>query len=128
MILELAWKGGLRFEGQGITVDGDSKAGPSPVQALGLALAGCMGSDVIDILTKGRFTVASMRVHFEGERAQEDPRRFLRIRLHFRLSGEIPSDRIQRALDLSRERYCSVWHSLNPDIAFGTSFEVSRNA
>jgi putative redox protein len=128
MTLELAWTGGLRFEahskGGVITLDGDGKAGPSPVQALGLALAGCMGADVIDILTKGRFSVEAMAVRFEGERAPTDPRRFVRISLHVRVRGLVPPDRVERALQLSRERYCSVWHSLQPDIEFHTSFEV----
>ncbi len=40
------------------------------------------------------------------------------------MQGEIPPDRVERAIQLSRERYCSVWHSLNPDIEFKTSFEI----
>ena len=42
--------------------------------------------------------------------------------------GEVPADRVERAIELSRERYCSVWHSLRPDIDFRTSFEIAASA
>ena len=44
--------------------------------------------------------------------------------LHFVVRGGVLADRVERAIELSRERYCSVWHSLRPDIDFRTSFEV----
>ena len=60
-VAELTWIGGLTFAGvsaaTSITIDGDSAAGPSPVQALAFALAGCMAADVVFILTKGRHTL-----------------------------------------------------------------------
>ena len=58
-----------------------------------------------------------------GWPARRDPRRFLRVRLRFEVSGDVPVEKIDRALALSRETYCSVWHSLRPDIEFETSFE-----
>jgi putative redox protein len=126
--LELDWKGDLRFEGRtgevGIVLDSAARAGPSPVQALAFSLAGCMAIDVVHILTKARLPLASLRARLVGERAPEDPKRLTRIDLHFRLEGRVPADRVERALALSREKYCSVWHSLRPDIVFNTSFEV----
>lgn len=74
--------------------------------------------------TKARLPLASLRARLVGERAPEDPKRLTRIDLHFRLEGRVPADRVERALALSREKYCSVWHSLRPDIVFNTSFEV----
>jgi putative redox protein len=123
----LEWKGGLRFAGTGaggeLLVDGDSTAGPSPVQLLAFALAGCMAADLVHILTRSRFPPRGVRVTFTGERAEEDPRRFVRIGLRFQVQGAVPPEKIERALALSRETYCSVWHSLRPDIEFETSFE-----
>jgi putative redox protein len=107
-----------------MTLDGDSAAGPSPVQALALALASCMGTDVVDVLVKGRFPIEGCEVVFDGERRPEPPRRFVAISLHFLVRGAVPGDRVERAIALSRERYCSVWHSMNPDIDFRTSYEV----
>jgi putative redox protein len=126
--LELDWKGDLRFEGRsgevGLVLDSAGKAGPTPVQALAFGLAGCMAVDVAHILNKARLPLASLRARLVGERAPEDPKRLTRIDLHFRVGGEVPADRVERALALSREKYCSVWHSLRPDIVFNTSFEI----
>jgi len=125
--IALEWKGGLRFAGAAaggeLVVDGDSAAGPSPVQLLAFGVAGCMAADLVHILTRSRGPPSAVRVAFTGERAEQDPRRFVRIELRFEVSGDVPADKIERALALSRETYCSVWHSLRPDIAFETSFE-----
>src|SRR3712207_7941187 len=51
-----------------------------------------------------------------GERAAEPPRRLLKVRLHFRIHGAVPQPSIERAIALSREKYCSVWHSLRQDV------------
>jgi putative redox protein len=126
--LELTWEGGLRFAGKAedarVTLDGSGKAGPSPVQALAFALAGCMAADVVDILAKGRLSVGGLRAHLRAWRAPEPPRRLVTVELSFVVIGNVPPDRVERAIALSRERYCSVWHSLRPDIAFATAFEI----
>ena len=123
----LEWKAGLRFAaatpGGQLLVDGDSEAGPSPVQLLAYALAGCMAADLVHILTRARVPPRGLRVTFTGERAEQDPRRFVRIGLRFEVSGDVPAEKVERALALSRQTYCSVWHSLRPDIKFETSFE-----
>jgi putative redox protein len=128
--VELDWEGDLRFRGRAgdheIVLDGDGRAAVSPVQALALALAGCMASDVVHILVKGRTPPQALRARLQGERAGEEPRRLLAVDLRFDVRGEVPADKVERAIALSREKYCSVWHSLRPDIAFTTSFEVTR--
>jgi len=48
----------------------------------------------------------------------------VKVDLHYTLTGEIPRDRVERAIQLSREKFCSVWHSMRPDIELTTSFEV----
>jgi len=112
--LDLVWQGDLRFAGRAdgveLVLDGAKAAGPSPVQALGFALAGCMAIDVAQI----------------GERRSEEPRRFVTIDLHFVVTGEVAPEKVERALALSREKYCSVWHSLRQDIEFRTSFEIEK--
>jgi len=127
--VELHWDGDLRFAGRAgdvqVTLDGSGASGPSPTQALALGLAGCMAIDVLDVLQKGRFEVRGLEARLVGERRPEPPRYFVRIDLHFVVQGAIPPDRVERAIALSRERYCSVWHSLRPDIDFQASFEVT---
>jgi len=125
-VVDLSWDSGLAFTARdgahAWVLDGRNQAGPSPVVALAAALAGCMSIDLVAILTKGRHAVRAMSTHLVGGRADDDPRRFLRMELRFTLDTDAASDQIQRAIDLSREKYCSVWHSLREDIELVTSF------
>jgi putative redox protein len=126
--VDLTWDGELRFRGRAgqaaVVVDSDGLAGPSPVQALALALAGCMSVDVVHILERGRQPLRGLRSRLLAERASADPHRLVRVDLRFTVRGEVAPDKVERAIALSRETYCSVWHSLRPDIDFTTSFEV----
>lgn len=106
-------------------LDGDGAAGPSPVDALALALAGCMAIDVADIVVKGRHDLQSLEARIVGQRRDEPPRRFVSFTLHFALTGQVPAHAAERAIQLSRDKYCSVWHSLRQDIDLFTSFEVA---
>ena len=122
--VRLRWAGeGLVFHGgpdggPSVTLDSDVGEGPSPTHFLLLALAGCMAVDVKMILEKSRVPVDSLEVEATGERAESAPRRFISIRLTYTLSGpgEEHEKRLQRALELSRDKYCSVLHSLDPGI------------
>jgi len=89
-----------------------------------MALAGCMAIDVADIVLKGRHRLTALEARITGERAEEPPRRFTHFTLHFVVTGEVPAHAVERAIQLSRDKYCSVWHSLRTDIALDTSFEV----
>ncbi len=126
--VELEWDAGLRFRGRAgeteLTIDSDGRAGLSPVQALALALGGCMSVDVVHILERGRLGLRGLRARLRAVRAAEDPRRLVSVDLRFTVTGDVPPDKVERAIALSREKYCSVWHSLRQDIAFTTSFEV----
>lgn len=124
----LTWQGDLTFRAaigeRAIALDGRSVAGPSPPEALALALAGCMAIDVADILTKGRHPLAGLEAAITGERREESPRYFVRFTLHFVVSGAVPAAAVERAIALSHDKYCSVWHSLRSDTEFATTFEV----
>jgi putative redox protein len=120
--IDLAWTGAQAFEattpdGRTIVTDGDSRAGLSPMELLAVATAGCMGIDVVHILGKARQPVTAVRVAFTGERAADEPRRFVRVRMEFTVDGGVGRAHLDRALQLSRDKYCSVWNSLQPDIA-----------
>jgi putative redox protein len=128
LVVDLEWKGGLRFGGRSgdmeILMDSPPKAGPSPVQALGFGLAGCMAMDVVSILERGRLEVKELRVRLEAQRAPDHPKRLLGAELKFVVKGAVPPDRVERAIQLSRDRYCSVLHSLRQDIELKTSFKI----
>ena len=128
-VLELVWEHDLVFGGRSgdiaMTLDSASVSGPSPMQALGFALAGCMAMDLVHILKKGRHDLRGLRVDLKGERTQTEPRRFTRIELRYTITGNVPAEPIERAIQLSREKYCSVWHSMRQEIALDVSFSVS---
>ena len=124
----LTWQGDLRFRavtGQNeIIFDSESQAGPSPPQAVAMALAGCMAIDLADIIIKGRHSLTALEARIVGDRAQDPPRRFTHFMLHFVVTGKVPTHAIERAIQLSRDKYCSVWHSLRQDIALEITFEA----
>jgi putative redox protein len=126
--LQLDWEGDMRFAGRvdgvAVALDGEGRGGPSPVQALAAALAGCMAIDVLQVLTRGRHRLAGLTARLAAERAAAEPRRLLRVDLRFVVAGDAPAHAVERAIALSREKYCSVWHSLRADIELRTSFEV----
>ena len=125
---ELLWSRGLQFGAtsgpNAIVIDGDGAAGPSPLQAAAFGLAGCMAADVVAILQKGRHPLAGLRVSLTADRAPNPPRRFIRVVLHFHLTGAVPPEAVERAIALSRDTYCSVWHSMRQDIELITTFEL----
>ncbi len=123
--VRLEWEGeGLRFKGSGtepvsptITIDGDNELAPGPMQVLLLAAASCAGSDVVLIMQKMRQDLGTLTVEVTGTRRDVDPRRYMAIRFDFHASGsELDRTKLDRAVALSIEKYCSVVASLAPDI------------
>lgn len=118
----LTWSGGLVFRGGApggpeTTIDGDNAAAPGPMLTLLLAAASCSGADVVSILEKMRVRILELRIEAAGERREEDPRRYTALHLDFHLRGEgLDQAKAARAVDLSVTKYCSVLHSLAPDI------------
>jgi putative redox protein len=136
-VADLVWLGDLKFaatlprerlpdatSAPRIIIDSAGLEGPSPVEALGLALAGCLSIDLVHILHRGRHAFHAMRSRLVGARAPDDPHRLVAVSLHFVVEGNVPPDAVQRALQLSREKYCSVWHSLRPDISLDLTFDI----
>jgi putative redox protein len=130
--VELVWEHDLVFGGRSgaasLTLDSAGQAGPSPVQALAFSLAACMGMDVVHILTKGRHDLRGLAIALVAERAPENPHRVTAVDMRFTLTGSVPDAQVQRAIDLSHEKYCSVWHSLREDIILSTHFTVAPPA
>ncbi|HZB25405.1 MAG TPA: OsmC family protein [Vicinamibacterales bacterium] len=127
--LQLIWEHDLVFAGTSgdaaLTLDSAGLHGPSPVQALAFGLAGCMAMDVVFVLRKGRHDLRGFRADLTGERAADHPRRFTTFTLALTINGHIPEDVVDRAIQLSREKYCSVWHSLRQDITLTVTRSVS---
>ena len=119
----LRWQEQLQFTGgpagrAPVSVDGDSKVATSPVELLLIAAASCTAADVVIILQKQRIKLEALDISARGTRRETEPRRFTAIAFHFAVRGEGADDvKVRRAIDLSLEKYCSVIHSLAPDIA-----------
>ena len=118
----LAWQERLRFRGGEpggpvTTIDGDNATAPGPMLTLLLAAAACTGADVVVILEKMRVPPRELRIEASGVRREEEPRRYTAIHLEYHIAGEgLDEARARRAIDLSITKYCSVIHSLAPDI------------
>jgi len=125
------WDGKMSFSGvtpsgHHVVMDaseevGGENRGPRPTELLLNAVAGCTGIDIISILNKMRLEPTSFHMDVKGERAEEHPKRFTKVHIHYALEGELPEDKVVRAIDLSKNKYCSVSRSLNADITVSYS-------
>lgn len=130
MSLALDWRGGLHFVNSpgspAIELQSSAPGVTSPVQALAYAVMGCMAMDVVHVIQKGRHDLTAMTVRFEGGRAEAHPRRFVSMTIDFQITGAIEDRVVERAIDLSRQKYCSVWNTIRPDVELRTSFTITR--
>ncbi|MDQ7859754.1 MAG: OsmC family protein [Armatimonadota bacterium] len=116
MKMRATWVAPMRFDAtteQGLRVvmdspAGESPGGPSPMETVLAALAGCTGMDVVSILNKMRAPLESMTIDVEAERAAEHPRVFTKIHLRYEVGGGVTREQVERAVSLSLERYCPV--------------------
>lgn len=104
---------------------GGPTVAPSPMEYLLLGTGGCTSIDVVMILQKGRQDVRGCECQLEAERAPTDPKIFTKINMHFVVTGKnLKADTVQRAIDLSAEKYCSASIMLGKMAAITHSFEV----
>jgi putative redox protein len=133
-VIRATWAGEHRFDtgrpdGAVARLDGSAHTGQTPPDALLSALAACSGIDVVDILAKRRTPVERLTIEVEGDRREEMPRRFLRLRITYRLDGAgIEAVHAERAVALAFEKYCSVAATLAPDTAVETLVVVNGAA
>ncbi|MBW3570778.1 MAG: OsmC family protein [Gemmatimonadetes bacterium] len=131
--VQVEWEGGMRWRGgpangPALLVDGERQAAPSPVDALVVSIASCSAIDVVDYLEKRRTPPSSASVSVRFSRAAEHPRRLTDLHLAYRVATDSPREHVERAVQLSFDKYCSVAASLAPDIRFGWEIEVSPAA
>lgn len=131
----LTWQEKLRFQarteaGAVTTIDGTGGGlSPSPMLMLLESLGGCMAIDVVDILTKGREKLRGLELEVSGVRREDPPRRYVSLSLGFRVRGEdLSRTKVERAVELSLETYCSVFHTLDPELRENTDVEIHIEA
>jgi putative redox protein len=130
--VQVTWSGdhvfdGVRLSGgPSITMDSSGKQGPSPVDTLLCALAGCTGVDVVDILAKRRTPMSAMSVDVVGERFAGTPGRITKIELVYHIIGaEVERVHAERAIELAVTKYCSVRDSLDPSMPITWRLELN---
>ena len=115
MIVHSDWKHdevfqGTTEDGKTITIDGESAHthGPSPLQAVLMALCSCTSVDVVSILRKKRQDLRGLRVSAHATQAETPPRVFTHIKLTYAVRGRLSRKAVEDAVSLSKNKYCSV--------------------
>jgi putative redox protein len=117
-VVDMSWTDKIAFEadmdGHKVVVDatpesGGNDLGPRPKKLMLTALAGCTGIDVIMILKKMKVVPEAFHVIVEGELTDEHPKYYHKIKVIYQFKGkDLPIEKLQRAVNLSEEKYCGV--------------------
>jgi putative redox protein len=122
---------GTTPSGNSITIDvkGDRKSAPSPLELLLVSVAACTASDVQSILEKKRQDVTEYKVVVEATRVDEHPRKFIKFHIHHIVHGRsVSAAAVERAVELSDTKYCSVGATVRPTAEITTSYEIIEAA
>lgn len=137
---KISWVDNVHFRantesGHEIDIDGPPDSGGQnrgarPMELMLLGLGGCTSFDVVSILRKGRQSITGCEAEIEAERAQDDPRVFTRIHVHFTIRGhDVNPDKVQRAIELTARKYCSASIMLERGgVAISHDFEIIDEA
>ena len=123
---------GVAGSGHRVTMDvapevGGRNLGLRPMEMVLLGLGGCTAIDVLHMLRKGRQPITDMRVELDAERADDVPKVFTKIHLHFVLTGAgLDPHKIERAINLSASKYCSASMMLNKTAEMTHDFEIVK--
>ncbi|MEQ1690687.1 MAG: OsmC family protein [Gemmatimonas sp.] len=130
--VHVSWAGDHRFDGArtsgspAIHMDSTGVTGPSPIDTLLCALAGCTGIDVVEILAKRRTPIHALSIDVVGERYAGTPSRVTKIQLGFKMVGaDIDRVHAERAIELAVTKYCSVRDSLDPNLPIEWTLELN---
>ena len=131
MKAEVKWVGDELFMGiseSGHTIVLDANAGalaPSPLENVLISLGGCSSVDVVSILEKARQDIKGCKVEIEAKRVDSVPKLFSDIHLHFVIEGNNVSEKhVERAVNLSADKYCSIALMLNKSVNITHDFEI----
>ena len=109
----------------GYLTDEEPKAqGINPSDMLLLAAASCSAYDVVQILEKSRQPLQDLKIEVSAEQSQEQPYPFVSLHFNYRIWGDIPAEKIQRAMQLSEEKDCSVLATLKPGLTFTSEYTL----
>jgi putative redox protein len=107
---------------------GDGRAGPSPMEAVLVALASCTSMDVASILRKKRQAAVAYEIAVSGERGEEHPRVYTSIVVEHRVTGAVEPEALRRSVELSATRYCPVSAMLSASVRIEHRYVLMRDA
>ena len=129
--IEAEWKGGGTFIGRNATGGTvqmgklDERPGASPMELILIGLAGCTGVDVVDIMEKKRQPLKAIKVKVRGKKAEDFPKIYKEIEITYLIWGEaIDPKAVERAIQLSEEKYCSVSAMLRATVQISSSYRI----
>ena len=109
--------------------NGGQNLAPRPMETVLAGTGGCTAFDVVAILKKGRHAVSGCEVTLKAERAETDPKVFTHIHFHFRVTGKgLKPEVVTRAINLSKEKYCSASIMLGETARITHDFEIVEAA
>jgi putative redox protein len=103
---------------------GGNEAATAPMELLLISLGGCTGMDVLSILEKMKQPVEDFRIELEAEHAPEHPKVYTGIEMVYIVKGNVEPAKLERAIELSQERYCPVTAMLRPTVDIKTSYRI----
>jgi len=107
--------------------NGGQNLAPRPMETVLAGTGGCTAYDVVLILKRGRHDVRGCSVKLTSERAETDPKVFVKVHMHFSVTGKgIPAAAVERAIAMSHEKYCSASIMLGKTATITTSFELTE--
>jgi len=116
---------GTTQRGYEVEYDVKYEEGCSPTETFLLSVAGCLSIDIVHILRRMRCTVNHYEMAVEGARNLNPPQSYKSFDMMVTISGEgITPQKIERAISLSHEKYCSVYHSLRKDIEVNVKYQI----
>jgi putative redox protein len=125
------WMGEQKFmatnpSGHAVAFDSDreSNSAPGPMEMVLMALGACTATDIVIILEKKRQKIQSLEVLCSGERAAEPPRVWVKLEVLFRVHGMVDEGALQHAVELTKEKYCSVAAMLKKTAKFTWRYEI----
>jgi putative redox protein len=98
--------------------------GVKPSDLLLMAVASCSAYDVVEILTKQREPLRDLKIICNGDQLSDPPYTFTCIHLHYRVFGAVNPEKLERAIHLSEDKYCSVVSTLRPGVPITSDFEI----
>jgi putative redox protein len=100
--------------------------GVKPSDLLLMAAGACTAYDIVDILKKQRQNMRDIEIKCTGEQKKEPPYTFTKIHLHYIIYGDVDSEKLERAIDLSENKYCSVLSTLKPALKISSDYEIKE--